>query len=286
MINWILAFRPKTLTAAVVPILVGSALSEAPQYWIAGLALLASLFIQIATNLVNDAKDFQKGADTEERIGPRRVTQAGVFTSKQVLLGAYFFFALAVLTGLPLVIHGGWPILVIGLFSLVAGYSYTGGPFPLAYRGLGDVFVFIFFGLVAVMGMLFLMDGEWTHSAAVAGSQVGLLCMVLIAINNLRDASTDGKVGKRTVAVRFGETFARSEITVALAVPFLLQLYWYQQGEFQAALLPLMTVPLAFSIALKIWRTPPSPAYNQFLGLSSLQHILFGLLLALGLSWR
>lgn len=284
--QWVLAFRPKTLTAAVVPILVGTAIAEQPQVWIAGLALLASLFIQIATNLVNDAKDFLKGADTEERVGPKRVTQAGVFSSRQVMLGAYFFFALAVLAGLPLVLHGGLPILVIGLFSLAAGYAYTGGPFPLAYRGLGDLFVFIFFGLIAVMGMHFLFDQKWSVNAAVAGAQIGLLCTVLIAINNLRDAPTDWKVGKRTLAVRFGKTFARGEIAFALLLPFVLQLHWWNQGFGLAAILPLLTFPLAVVIIAKVWRTEPGPVFNKFLGLSALQHILFGLLLTIGLLCR
>lgn len=283
---WLLAARPKTLTAAVVPILVGTALPVAlgKPYsgWVAGLALLASLFIQIATNLINDVLDFKKGADTETRLGPQRVTQSAIFKPETVQKAAYLCFFIAILCGIPLVMKGGMPILIIGILSLIAGYAYTGGPFPLAYKGLGDVFVVLFFGLIAVGGIFYLHTGEWSDLAFFAGLQVGFLCAVLIAINNLRDVEGDSKVGKKTLPVRFGKAFAKFEIIALCLVPFLMGGYWWSQGHLLSAWLPLLTLPLALLIAKRIFETEPSPIYNQFLAMSGALHLFFGALLALG----
>ena len=285
--SWIQAFRPKTLTAALVPIVVATAWvffeTRKIEWWIPTLALFASVFIQIGTNLINDAVDFKKGADTDERIGPLRVTHKGVFTSGQVwLMGSLFFFA-ALLCGLPLVIKGGFPILAIGLVSICMGYSYTAGPFPLAYLGLGDLFVILFFGLVAVGGLVFLMTGVWPLAAVVLGLQIGLLATVLIAINNLRDVFGDMKVGKKTLPVRFGVRFGRYEIAILAILPFILNFYWWQLAGIWPVLLPWLAFPLAFKIVKLVFQTEPSPAYNQFLAKGAGLHLLFGLLLSLGL---
>lgn len=283
---WLLAARPKTLTAAIVPILVGTALPVALgkpySAWVAISALLASLFIQIATNLVNDVMDFKKGADTETRIGPQRVTQSSIFKPETVEKAAYLCFLMAILIGIPLVLKGGIPILAIGVCSLIAGYAYTGGPFPLAYKGLGDVFVILFFGILAVAGIFYLHTGEWSDLAVVAGLQIGFLCAVLIAINNLRDIEGDTKVGKKTLPVRFGKTFAKLEITVLCLLPFLMGSFWWFQGYYLSAWLPLLTLPLALVIAKRVFETEPSPVYNQFLAMSGALHLFFGALLALG----
>lgn len=284
---WLLAARPKTLTAAVSPILVATALSQAEQgmafLWITGLALLASLLIQIGTNLVNDAMDFKKGADTAERIGPKRVTQSGLFTGKQVLVMATIIFISAILCGVPLVIRGGPPIFWIGIISVLMGYGYTSGPFPLAYKGLGDLFVILFFGLIAVGGVYFLHSGMWTLSNLIAGLQVGFHCTVMIAINNLRDIHQDKLVGKKTLPVRFGMAFGRWEIAVLSGAPFLLGLYWASQGKIWAFVLPLILFPLALRIVKLVFETVPSPAYNQFLGKAAALHFCFGILLSVGL---
>ena len=284
--SWILAFRPKTLTAALVPIVVATAwvsfTTKSVEWWIPGLALLASIFIQIGTNLINDAVDFKKGADNDERIGPMRVTHKGLFTSRQVWILGSLFFVAAIFCGLPLVIKGGIPILVIGLLSVCMGYGYTAGPFPLAYLGLGDLFVILFFGLIAVGGLIFLMTGVWPFAALVLGLQIGLLATVLIAINNLRDVFGDVKVGKKTLPVRFGLKFGRYEIAVLAFLPFLLNLYWWQQAGPWAALLPWLCLPLALKIVRLIFQTEPSPAYNQFLAKGAGLHLLFGVLLSLG----
>lgn len=283
---WWQAFRPKTLTAAVVPIVAATALAAfegfAIQWWIPLCALIASVCIQIGTNLVNDAVDFHRGADTKDRLGPVRVTQAGLVTSSQVMQMGFLFFGIAVVAGLPLVIAGGLPILLIGLVSLVCGYAYTGGPFPLAYRGLGDLFVILFFGLIAITGLYFLLTQRWSVSALILGLQVGLHCAVLIAINNFRDMQGDALVGKRTLPVRFGKTFARAEILVFLILPFVLNVYWFNLNAPWAAGLGLLLLPLAISIIWKVFTIEPSPTYNKLLGQSAAVHFGFGVMTAVG----
>ncbi|MBL7557408.1 MAG: 1,4-dihydroxy-2-naphthoate octaprenyltransferase [Bdellovibrionaceae bacterium] len=286
----ILAFRPKTLTASLVPCLAATALAATStstadmkfQWWIFVYALIASFFIQIGTNLVNDAMDFKKGADTSERIGPQRITQAGVLTSMQVLGLATLFFIGAVLLGIPLVNEGGQPIIIIGILSVMMGYGYTAGPYPLAYRGLGDLFVILFFGLAAVMGLFFLHTKMWTMDSFLLGLQIGLHATVLIAINNLRDIDGDAKVNKRTLAVRLGIQGAKKEIYFLCLAPFVLQIYWALQGRWVAAVLPLIALPLAIKIMKNVKNTAPSSQYNQFLGQSAGLHLLFGVLLSIG----
>jgi 1,4-dihydroxy-2-naphthoate octaprenyltransferase len=253
------------------------------QWWIFTYALMASFFIQIGTNLVNDAMDFKKGADTSERIGPQRITQAGILTSPQVLFLATLFFIGAISLGVPLVKEGGQPIVIIGLLSVMMGYAYTAGPYPLAYRGLGDLFVIIFFGLVAVKGLFYLHTKTWNTDALLLGLQIGLHATVLIAINNLRDIDGDAKVNKRTLAVRLGVEGAKKEIYFLCTAPFVLQAYWIIQERWLAAILPFAAIPLAIKIMKNIKNTPPSAQYNQFLAQSAGLHLVFGILISIGL---
>lgn len=284
---WLLASRPKTLTAAFIPVLAATALAYAQgveiQWWVSIFCLTSALCIQIATNFINDLIDFDKGADTHERIGPTRVTQSGLISRKKLITATVLVLILAVLTGAPLVYWGGWPIMVIGLISIFMAYSYTGGPFPLAYLGLGDFFVIIFFGLIAVGGVFYLLTKDFNLSALILGLQIGLFSTVLIAINNLRDIHQDRKVNKKTIPVRFGARFARFEIFALLIVPFILQLFWLKQGGLLAVLLPLIFLPLAVYIAHQIQTNEPSPKYNRFLALSALLHSGFGVLISVGL---
>lgn len=287
MRSWLLAFRPKTLTAAVVPVIAATALAYADgqtvKYWVTLFALLSATFIQIGTNFINDAIDFKKGADTHERVGPQRVTQSGLLSHKQVLFGGFFSFALAAAFGLPLVLEGGLPILAVGLVSLTMGYCYTGGPFPLAYRGLGDLFVLIFFGLVAVCGTYFLHTGGVSTSSVIMGLQIGLHATVLIAINNLRDAPLDSKVDKRTFAVRFGAKAARIEIALLVILPFIFNLHWFLRQHFLASFLPLLAFFLGAKVIRGVYRNEGGAIYNKFLALSAALHLFFGLLLSIGL---
>lgn len=275
------------MTAALVPVVVATALVHAEgydvQWWISVCAALSACFIQIGTNLVNDALDFHKGADTETRIGPQRVTQSGLLTSKQVLAGATACFACATALGIPLVIHGGWPIVAIGVTSIAMAYAYTGGPYPLAYKGLGELFVILFFGLIAVMGTFYLHTGTVDWFSALAGLQVGFLATVLIAINNLRDAPQDVGVDKRTLAVRFGLSFARMEIAFFIIAPLVLGIAWSSHGHFKAAVLPFLVFPLARRLVAGVFANEPSPIYNKFLAMAAGNQMIFGLALSIGL---
>lgn len=284
---WVLALRPKTLSAALVPILVASALavqSDGPFIaWVSLCALLASLFIQVGTNLFNDAIDFKKGADTKERLGPIRVTQSGMLHARTVFWGAVICLIFAALFGVPLVMKGGTPILVIGLLSLFLAYSYTGGPFPLAYLGLGDLFVVLFFGWIAVGGLFFLHTEAISSHALVAGTQVGLLATVLIAINNLRDHVQDKKADKKTLAVRFGKPFVRLEIYMLNILAFGMLTYWVSQKQWWAGFLPLLALPLSLQVMRGVVENEPGPIYNKFLAKAGAVHLLFGTLLSVGL---
>jgi len=246
-------------------------------------ALFSALFIQIGTNLFNDVLDFKKGADTPERIGPQRVTQSGLISPQRVWQAAVTSFIVAVIFGVPLVLQGGWVIVGVGVVSLFCGYIYTGGPYPLAYRGWGELFVIIFFGLVAVSGTYYVHTGFMDWAPVLAGLQVGLLSTVLIAINNFRDREQDCKADKRTLAVRWGAAFAKREILALSILPFVLQwLWWRWLAQSWWMFLPLAALPLALHVAWKTWSTKPSTAFNQELAKASLVHMLFGIGLALG----
>lgn len=288
--SWLLAARPKTLTAALVPIVAATLLARADTgivIWkISIYALLASFFIQIGTNLFNDALDYKKGADTSARLGPVRVTQSGLLTMEQVMTGGMICFALAVLFGIPLIFTGGWPLAVILILSVLSGYFYTGGPKPLAYSGLGDPFVIIFFGFVATVSVYYLQTGAVSFGSFLAGAQIGLLITALLAVNNLRDIEGDAKSNKRTLPVRFGKTFGRVEISVLILLPFALSSVWVQSGYPYAGILPWVAFPLGTMVIRGVWTNEPGRIYNTFFGMTALLHLVFGVLLSLGLSLR
>jgi 1,4-dihydroxy-2-naphthoate octaprenyltransferase len=280
---WLLAARPKTLAASVTPVLVGTALAfQSTMHWPSFVfALLGSVFIQIGTNYVNDALDFKKGADTHTRLGPLRVTQAGLLDADAVLRGAYVCFFLAALCGIPLILRGGWPIAAIGIASIVAAYAYTGGPYPLAYHGLGEVFVMIFFGLVAVCGSFYLQRLTLDPAAWIGGIAVGSLAVVILAINNLRDIENDRASNKRTLAARFGETFARGEIVVFAVVPFVcvaVIAYLYRPLTFA---LPMLAIILAIALLIRIARSRGADL-NRCLALAGALEWIFGILYVVG----
>jgi 1,4-dihydroxy-2-naphthoate octaprenyltransferase len=282
---WILAARPRTLGAAIIPVLAGSALALAAgslDPLITTLVIACAVLIQIATNCFNDAIDHAKGADTAERLGPTRVTNAGLLAPRTVLRGGLVCLVLALLLSIPLVLHGGWPIVVIGIFSLLFAYAYTGGPFPLAYLGLGEIFVVLFFGLIAVAGTFYLNTLELSAAALLAGLQIGLHSSVLLAVNNLRDIESDRAANKRTLAARFGLNFARRENAVLVMAPFVLGMAWLPLGFFWALLLPLMTLPLAWWLARACLDASPDRRVNQLLAQAAALHATFGILLSIG----
>ncbi|MBX3021008.1 MAG: 1,4-dihydroxy-2-naphthoate polyprenyltransferase [Bdellovibrionales bacterium] len=286
----LLTARPKTLAAAIVPVMVATALVKAEGLTvtpsISVFAVLSAIMIQIGTNFINDALDFWKGADKETRLGDARACQSGWFSPRTVLLMGLGCFATAMLLGLPLVYVGGWPIFWVGIASLLMGYAYTGGPYPLAYVGLGDLFVILFFGLVAVGGVYYLQTAGLSAGALVAGLQVGLLATVLIAINNLRDLDQDREVNKRTLAVRLGPKLGRLEVLLLILVAFVLNLYWLGQGAWLAFLLPLFALPPAIKVVLTLLRSQASREYNRLLAKAAFVHMLFGVLLSIGFVLR
>lgn len=273
---WLLAARPKTLSAAVVPVLMGTALAaqEPPAitWWVFWCALIGAVLIQIATNLINDALDFKKGADTAERLGPVRVTAAGLISPRSVMTAAYLCLFGAALCGIPLIYRGGWPMVAIGVTSILAAYAYTGGPFPLAYRGLGEVFVLIFFGFIAVGGTFYAHSLQWNARAGLAGFAAGSLATVLLVINNLRDVEGDRRSNKRTTVVRFGEPFARIEIAFFALAPFAAVVFI---GE--TYLWTLLALPLALAIIVKVMRSRGAEL-NRALGMAGGFQWLFGIL--------
>lgn len=275
----LLATRPKTLPAAIVPVWVGCVLAgklsgrfDLP---LATATLLGAIFIQIATNLFNDAIDAAKGADTERRTGPRRVTASGLLSRRAVMAWAGVFLALAIACGVPLYRAAGWPILAIGAPSLYLAYGYTGGPLPLAYRGLGELFVVLFFGLVAVAGTVFVQTLEWRPEALLLGAQIGLLSAVLISINNLRDREEDAGTGKRTLAVRLGSRPARILVWIEIKLAVFLGLAWFAFAQPWLVLATLPAWTLGLRILWGVFTMPEGRGMNRLLALAALQLVAF-----------
>ncbi|GMU86411.1 MAG: 1,4-dihydroxy-2-naphthoate octaprenyltransferase [Ignavibacteriales bacterium] len=231
---WMAAARPKTLAAAFVPVAVGSSIAfrfDSFKLSSSVIALLVALLIQIGTNFTNDLYDFLKGADTKKRVGPLRVMNAGLVSEPQMRRAIYIVFGAAFLLGMILVVQTSWWLLAIGIFSIFAGLAYTAGPYPLAYNGLGDIFVFIFFGLVATVGTFYVNTETVTLASVIASVPVGLLITNILVVNNYRDADQDKTAGKRTTAVLFGKGFAKFQFVIsfvlAFAVPFWIYTFGY-----------------------------------------------------------
>ena len=282
---WVLAARPKTLPAAIAPVAVGSACAHAAGAFHAGpalAALLGAVLIQIGTNLANDLYDFEKGADTAGRLGPTRVTQAGLLTPSQVQAGMIIAFSLAAAVGIYLVLVAGWPVIAIGLLSIASGIAYTAGPRALGYVGLGDVFVFLFFGFVAVCGTAFVQARSVPLAAWLAAVPVGALATAILVVNNLRDREQDARAGKRTLAVRFGARAARWEYggLVALACATPLAIAAMQRSPWP--LLPLVTAPLAAALVRAV-ATRDGATLNPCLGRTAMLALGHGGLLAAGI---
>ena len=279
---YILAARPKTLPAAIVPVWLGCVLS-----WhltgsfdglIAFYTLMGAIWIQIGTNFFNDAIDADKGADTDKRLGPIRATASGLISRKVVYFSALICLLMATVFGYLLFLERGWMVMMIGIPSLYLCYGYTGGPWPLAYKGLGEIFVILFFGVVAVAGTVFMQLGEWRIEAILLGLQAGLLSAVLISVNNLRDREEDTSSNKRTLAVILGEKVAKSIVIVEIFLPSVLGLIWLWQGAgLSLVVIPLVYLMIAVPLARGILKEKPSVVYNKYLALGGLQLIVFGI---------
>jgi 1,4-dihydroxy-2-naphthoate octaprenyltransferase len=279
---FVLAARPKTLPAAVVPVWAGCALA-----WkltgkfdplLAACTLLGAVAIQIATNFFNDAIDARKGADTARRLGPTRVTASGMLAPRTVMRLASVFLGIAALCGVVLFQARGWPIALIGIPSMFLAYGYTGGPFPLAYRGMGELFVIAFFGVIAVAGTVFVQTGGWPRESLLLGVQIGLLSAVLISINNMRDREEDATTGKNTLAVRFGPRFAVVLIWLEVKTAIFSGLAWIPLGHPALAVAGAPVFLIGLRIIWGVMTNPPGPAFNRSLALAGIQLVLFALL--------
>lgn len=283
---WILASRPKTLPAAVVPVMVGSALAIQqgkfyPIYSI--IALLCSLFIQIGTNFTNDLYDHLKGADTEKRKGPIRVLSAGLISVKEMKSAIILVFGLTFILGLYLVYVTDWKILAIGIFSIIAGLAYTAGPYPLAYHGLGDLFVFLFFGIIGTMGTFYLHHLKFTTVSFLVSLPVGALITNILIVNNYRDIEEDKQAGKNTLAVILGRDFSRYEYIFFLLLSFFVPSVLYFEFKFNETIfLPYLTLPMAI-ILVKMIFNYQGQQLNKTLEFSAKYSALYGLLFSAGM---
>jgi 1,4-dihydroxy-2-naphthoate octaprenyltransferase len=285
--HWITAIRPPTLPAAIVPVLVGTAAASSIEdsfrvaVFIATLA--AAILIQIGTNFANDVFDFEQGADTAERLGPPRVTQSGLISPAHVRIGTGVAFGGAAAIGVYLIFVGGWPILAIGTLSIIAGIAYTGGPWPLGYHGLGDVAVFAFFGLTAVIGTYYLQADTVSATSIVAAVPVGLLVTAILVVNNLRDIETDIQAGKRTLAVRIGEQATRVQYVLLVLGPYVLVPVLFVMDAGAWVFLAFASLPIALMLARVLLSGVTGRGLNDVLKRTALLHFAFGALLALGL---
>jgi 1,4-dihydroxy-2-naphthoate octaprenyltransferase len=284
--NWISALRPKTLPAAMAPVIMGTAMAFGDGFFHLRSALLClggALAIQIATNLANDYYDFAKGADNENRVGPVRVTQAGLIKPIWVKLMFLFFFCIAAGISYLLVQRGGEPIAIIGILSILSGFFYTAGPAPLAYRGLGDIFVLIFFGPVAVGGTYYVQALEINYAILIAGLAPGLISVAILTVNNLRDIEGDKKAGKRTLAVKFGQSFAEAEyltcIITAGIIPVILYLVMQDNEKILFTTLALL---LAIPSIRLVINQPDKARLNAALGMTGRFLFVYSVIFAIG----
>lgn len=286
---WWKTLRPATLWAGATPAIVGAAVAfglarrdlAVAHVGLAFAALACALLLQIGCNLINDYEDFARGADTPDRLGPARATAQGWLTGRQVLSVAVGALGLALVLGLWAATLRGWPLVAIGVAGLGAAVAYTAGPFPLGYKGLGDLFVMIFFGFAATAGTCFAVTGTWSAEALLAGYALGALATAILVVNNLRDRHTDARANKRTLAVRFGERFARRQYAVLVVSAFVAAGVGAAVFQRPGWLLPLLAIPLAIR-ELAALRTVDGAALNPHLGATARLELLFGLLLSVG----
>ncbi|MFT4050569.1 MAG: 1,4-dihydroxy-2-naphthoate polyprenyltransferase [Solirubrobacterales bacterium] len=285
---WVKAARPRTLPAALAPVAVGTCLAAGPADTFKPLVLIATivgaLFIQIGTNLSNDYSDARRGADTEERLGPVRVTAGGLVPPKHVLYATWIAFGIAALAGVYLIYEAGWELILIGVASIIAGVLYTGGPRPYGYAGLGEVFVFLFFGVVAVTGSYFVQTTEFSWKAVALSVPVGLLACAVLMVNNTRDMDTDRRAGKNTLAVRLGRDRMRTTYSLTLLLSFILiPIIWLVTGLTPWINLALLALPLVPSLARTVRERTDGAALNKALGDTARLELFFCVLLSVGL---
>lgn len=283
---WLLATRPRTLVAGLVPIAVGTAIAAAEGVSRPGVALLAALtalLLQISANLANDVFDFERGADDETRLGPPRAVATGLLSAREVRRGTAIAATASALAGSGLVWIGGWPVALAGAASIVVALAYTGGPWPLGYHGLGDLCTFLFFGVVGVAGSYYVQAGALSPLALAASIPIGCLVTAILVVNNVRDLESDARVGKRTLAVRMGRRATRVYFAALLGAAYLCALVLgFSYGAPRAALFPLATVVLALPLLRTVTNESDGPALNAALAGTARLAGAFGLLFAAG----
>jgi 1,4-dihydroxy-2-naphthoate polyprenyltransferase len=283
---WLVAARPRTLPAAVAPVLVGTSLAGSedafrPLAFVC--ALIGSVFIQVGTNLSNDYSDARRGADTEDRLGPVRVTAGGLLPPRRVLVGTWVAFGIAVAAGAYLIAIAGWELLLVGAASILAGVLYTGGPRPYGYEGLGELFVFLFFGVVAVVGSYYVQTEELRWEAFALSVPVGLLAAAILVVNNVRDIDTDRRAGKRTLAVKLGRPASRRLYAAMLGIAFLAPaVVWLAGGLSAWVLLALVAAPLAPPLVRTVATRTDGPGLNSALAGTGRLLAAFSVLLSAG----
>ena len=284
--KWLLAVRVKTLPAAISPVILGTALSYHDgifHSFIFLMTLLAAVLIQIGANFANDVYDYQKGTDRDDRLGPKRATQSGLITPEKMKQAMWRIFAFAIIVGCYLVWIGGWPIVVIGLASIAVGIAYTGGPYPLGYHGFGDIFVFIFFGLIAVPGTYYLQTGSLTELSLWLGAALGMLSTAILVVNNIRDMETDIVTGKKTLAVRLGKSFSQIEFSILVTIPFITPLcMWWNTKDNMSLLITLFSLPIAAHLIIQLISKSGRKLNNVLAGTARFLFI-FTILFSLGL---
>jgi len=284
---WLMAARPRTLPTGAAPVLVGTALARTGGEFHAlrfVAALLGALLIQVGANLSNDYSDARRGADTEDRLGPVRVTAGGLVPPRQVLVATYVAFGFAVLCGVYLVATAGWELLLIGIASILAGVLYTGGPRPYGYEGLGEVFVFLFFGVAAVAGSYYVQVEQWDWEAFALAVPVGLLAAAVLIVNNVRDMETDRRAGKKTLAVRLGRDRTRVFYAVVVLGAFATVLIPWIAGSLDAwVLLSWLVLPIGLRLVKTIREHTDGPTLNRALAGTAMMELLFCVLLAAGI---
>lgn len=283
--SWILASRPKTLPAAISPVLIGTAVAyqdDKFHFTAALIALICSLLIQIGTNFVNDLHDHLKGSDGKERVGPTRALASGLISTDQMKTAFFITFGSTFLLGLYLVYLAGWPILIVGILSIASGYAYTAGPYPLAYNGLGDIFVFSFFGVVATVGTYYVQAHEVTNLIFYASIPAGALITNILVVNNYRDIEEDKKNDKNTLAVKFGKVFSQAQyliqLIIAYAIPFII---YFKFETSIAILLPGLTLPLGLKLFMMLFEIE-GKALNKTLELTAKLAVIFSILFSIG----
>ncbi|MAR30544.1 MAG: 1,4-dihydroxy-2-naphthoate polyprenyltransferase [Candidatus Marinimicrobia bacterium] len=286
MNRWVIASRPKTMTAAIAPVLLGSALAyyegafDIITFFV---ILIAACLIQIGTNLTNDLFDYIKGADNNNRLGPKRAMQAGLILEPEMKRAIFIVFSLSICFGFYLALLGGWLIVGIGLLSILFAILYTGGPYPLAYNGLGDIFVFIFFGLIAVSGTYYLYTDYFSINSFILGSSAGCLATAILVVNNLRDIDNDKAYGKNTLAVYFGKKFTQFEYLLLMIIVYIIPIYIsIDLGNKASIYIVYFTLPICIRLIIDIFYKKNS-MLNETLEATAKLLLLYSLLLSFGI---